>query len=502
MGMKDYARILRRSWPMVVVMAVAGLGVAWAASVTATPQYSATSAAFVSSERSATLTELTQGNAFTEKRVSTYARLASEPLVTQPVIDDFQLGITPSEFAKKMTVTVPVDTTMIEIAIRDTSGSGASSLANAVMTSLRATVAEIETTTAAQTDADGTVIVEAAPPVKITQVRFAEVPTSPVSPDLMLYLLIGLVAGLALGVLGAILRDLFDNRVRSLADVTSLTPIPIVGTVPQRPRGRPANDLTQGAAGNAFDESIRILRTNLQFLDVDGPATFAVTSANGGDGKSSITANLAVAIAATGRRVLVIDADLRRPHLHEYFAIEGGAGLTDVVIGRAKLAEVVQPWRSPKLHVLAAGRIPPNPSELLSSAPMRDLMDQAQKQYDVVLYDCAPVLPVPDAAIVARRVGGTLLVVSMNKSRREQIRGALDSLQRVKAHVSGIIANRVSQRGPTAYAVEEYHSMPLVSDDLDEYPAPTPDVENHDRKPSRRIGSAMHRRSDSAVNGR
>lgn len=501
MGTRDYARILRRSWPMVVVGAIAGVAVALAVGLTTAPQYSATSAAFVSSERSASLTELTQGNAFTEKRVSTYARLASEPLVTRPVIDDFQLGITPGEFAKKMTVTIPVDTTMIEIAIRDSSGSGASSLANAVMTSLQTTVAEIETSTAAQTDANGKVIVEAAPPVKITQVRFAEVPTSPVSPDLPLYLLIGLVAGIALGVLGAILRDFFDSRVRSLADVEALTPIPIVGSIPQRPRGRSADDLTQGA-GNAFDESIRILRTNLQFLDVDGPATFAITSATGGDGKSSITANLGVSIAATGMRVLVVDADLRRPRLHEYFAIEGGAGLTDVVIGRANLAEVVQPWRTPNLHVLAAGRIPPNPSELLSSAPMRELMDRARKQYDVVLYDCPPVLPVPDAAIVARRVGGTLVVISMDKSQREQIRGALSSLHRVKAHVSGIVANRVSQRGPVTYSAEEYHSLIAASDDGHEYATPEPDVEKNNRRAPRKSGLALHRRTDNAISGR
>ncbi len=155
MGMKDYARILRRSWPMVLVMAIIGLTAAWAWSSTTTPQYSATSAAFVSSDRSGTLTELTQGNAFTEKRVSTYAKLAAEPMVTQPVIDDFGLNITPSEFATKLTVSIPVDTTMIEITVEDASPSIASSLANAVMTSLRTTVAEIETPTAAQTDANG-----------------------------------------------------------------------------------------------------------------------------------------------------------------------------------------------------------------------------------------------------------------------------------------------------------------------------------------------------------
>ena len=113
-----------------------------------------------------------------------------------------------------------------------------------------------------------------------------------------------------------------DTSVRSLEDIEALTPVPVVGTIPQRPRQRSATDLTQGDPGNAFDESFRILRTNLQYLDVGGPATFVLTSPSGGDGKSTVTANLAASIAANGARVLVVDADLRRPRLHEYFGVE------------------------------------------------------------------------------------------------------------------------------------------------------------------------------------
>lgn len=457
MGKNDYVRILRRSWPMIVVMAIIGLATAWAVSAATTPQYSATSAAFVTSDRSGTLTELTQGNAFTEKRVSTYAKLAAEPMVTQPVIDDFKLNITPSEFATRLTVSIPVDTTLIEISVTDASPSVASSLANAVMTSLRTTVAEIETPTAAQTDAKGKVINKAAPPVKITQVRFAEVPTSPVSPNLPLNLAIGLLAGIALGVLGAIVRDLVDGRVRTLEDVEAITPVPVVGTIPQRPRGRAATDLAQGDPNNAFDESFRILRTNLQF--VDGPRTFLLTSPVGGHGKSTVTANLGVSIAANGARVLVVDADLRHPRQHEYFEVEGGAGLADILIGQAELADVVQKSPSQNLSILPAGRIPLNPSELLGSSRMSELMKRLQQRYDVVLYDCAPVLPVPDVAILSRHVGGVLLIASINQSKRDHVRGALISLQRVKARVSGVIVNRLRVRGPAAYLAEMYHSQ-------------------------------------------
>ncbi|MDX2376588.1 polysaccharide biosynthesis tyrosine autokinase [Microbacterium sp. LRZ72] len=482
MGTRDYARIFRRSWLLIVIFAMVGATAAWAVTATTEAEYSATSAAFVASESGGTLNELTQGNAFTERRVNTYAQLLVEPIVTESVIEDFGLEISPAAFAGQIGVSIPVDTTMLEVTVTDASPSVAASLANALITSLATVVEEIETTAVTGTptiDANGDpVIVEAAPPVQITQVRFAETPTSPVSPSLMLNLLIGIAAGFALGVLAAILRDLIDTRVRTLEDVEAITTAPIVGAIPQVGRGRQSSILAEHDPGSPSAESFRILRTNLQFLDIDGPATFVLTSPSSGEGKSTITTNLATSIAANGVRVLVVEADLRRPQVHSYFGLEGGAGLTDILIGRAELADVVQSWRSPNLHVLASGRIPPNPSELLGSQQMRELMVQLQERYDVVLYDTPPVLPVPDAAILSRNVGGVLLVASIDRTRRDEIRSAVAALQKVNAHISGVVVNRVAGRGTTSYLAEPYHSQapaPKGADDASaERSAPPP----------------------------
>lgn len=491
---KRVARILRRSWLWILATAIIGVAAGWAVAATTTPRYAATSAAFVSSDRTGTLTELTQGNAFTQSRVSTYAKLATEPLVTQPVIDDFDVGVTPREFAQRMTVTIPVDTTLIEITVEDASPGRASSLANALMTSLSTTVAEIESPTT-QTSADGTVISEPAPPVKITPVRPAEIPETPVSPKLSLNLAIGLLAGLALGALLAILRDMLDTRIRSVEEVEAITPIPVVGVIPPRPRGRSVTDLTRDEAGDSFNESFRILRTNLQFLDLDAPSTFLITSPSGGDGKSTVTSNLAVSIAANGSRVLVIDADLRRPKIHERFGIEGSAGLTDILIGRASLTDVVQHWGT-NLHLLAAGQIPPNPSEMLGSRQMQEFMKHMQTRYDVVLYDCAPVLPVPDAAILSRHVGGVILVTSADSSRREQVLWALRALQKVNARVAGIVMNRLALRGSMAYVAESYHSHENESNGTGSDPTdavPTDSAPSDDSQVSRTVAKPSGR---------
>jgi succinoglycan biosynthesis transport protein ExoP len=479
-GTRDYARIFRRSWLLIVLATVLGALGAWAVTATTQPTYSATSAAFVASETGGSLNELTQGNAFTERRVNTYANLLTEPIVTEPVIEAFDLDMSTGAFAGKISVSIPVQTTMLEVTVTDSSPSVAASIANALITSLAEVVAEIETTavTGAQVtlDANGNPVLDAAgnpvtseptPPVKITQVRFADAPTTPVSPNLMLNLAIGFAAGLALGVLAAILRDLIDTRIRSVEDVEAVTSAPIVGAIPQSPKSRGGALIAEDDPGSPTAESFRILRTNLQFLDIDGPATFVITSPSSGEGKSTVSTNLATSIAANGVRVLIVEADLRRPGVHRNFGLEGGAGLTDILIGRAELADVVQSWRSPNLSILAAGRIPPNPSELLGSQQMRELMVQLQERYDVVLYDTPPVLPVPDAAILSRNVGGVLLVTANDRTRRDEIRSAISSLQRVNARIAGIVVNRLSGRGSTSYLAEAYHSYEAPAEDGD-----------------------------------
>jgi len=463
MGSRDYARILQRSWILILAATLGGVLIGGIAAGVAKPVYSATSATLVTSETGSTVNDLTQGSAFTERRVSTYANLATEPIVTSRVIEELGLDVTPAELAAMVEVSVPLDTTVLEVTASDTSPRLAASIANAIVTNLSVVVAEVETTTV-----PGGAAVPVAPdatppatitPVKLTQVRFAEAPAEPVSPNVLLNLGIGLFAGLALGTLAAILRELIDTRVRSTDDIEAVADAPLVGAIPQIARGRSEAILVDDGLGTPTAESFRILRTNLQFLDIDGPATFAITSPGPGDGKSTVALNLASSIAANGSRVLLVEADLRRPQIHSYLSLEGGAGLTDVLIGRALFADVVQTWGSPNLHVLSSGRVPPNPSELLGSQQMRDLMTHVQDMYDVVLYDTPPLLPVPDAAILSRNVGGVLLVVAVDRTRRDAIRAATASLQKVGARLAGTVANRVTARGSTSYLTDSYLSL-------------------------------------------
>jgi succinoglycan biosynthesis transport protein ExoP len=203
------------------------------------------------------------------------------------------------------------------------------------------------------------------------------VPTSPSSPNVLRNLGVGLILGLLLGFGIAVLRKLLDTKIRSEQDVRALTDSPILGVVAfdQAVPRHPVIMMDQPLA--APSEAVRRLRTNLQFIDVGNrPKSIVISSSMPAEGKSTIAVNLAVLLADTGARTILVDADLRRPSMAEYIGIEGGVGLTTVLIGRADVEDVVQPLGKTTLDLLPSGQIPPNPSELLGSRAMAGLLNR------------------------------------------------------------------------------------------------------------------------------
>jgi capsular exopolysaccharide synthesis family protein len=242
-----------------------------------------------------------------------------------------------------------------------------------------------------------------------------------------------------------------DNRVRNARDIEALTDRPLIGAIPFDPKAKERPLILEADPHNTRSESFRALRTNLQFLEMDGGHSFVITSSLPSEGKSTTTLNLALALADAGKRVALIDCDLRKPKVAEYLGTEGGAGLTDVLIGRARVADVMLPWGKRPLYVLPAGKVPPNPSELLGSKQMGQLLDALAKEFDIVLCDAPPLLPVTDAAILARSTSGAIVVVSAGRTTTNQLGGALDALETVGAKVAGMVLSMVPVRGPDAY---------------------------------------------------
>ncbi|MDH6235795.1 polysaccharide biosynthesis tyrosine autokinase [Cryobacterium sp. CG_9.6] len=447
MELRDYLRILHKSWVLILLIALFVVAVASVYALTQTPKFNATSKVFVSTQSGGTTSELVQGSSFTVQRVKTYSDLVRTPIVLLPVISNLQLGVTSDALASRVTASAPLDTTIIDITVSDTDPVRAAATANSISASLTAVVEDIETP--AQPNAVS--------PVKLTRAQEATVPSTPVSPNVPLTIILGAALGLALGVAAAVFRETLETRIRNERDVQQITAVPILGGIVFDPKASERPLIVHVDPRSPRAESFRTLRTNLQFLDVGrSDRSFVVTSSVQSEGKSTTGANLAIALADAGARVLLVDADLRRPKIADYMGIEGVVGLTDVLIGRAALRDVLQPWGTGHLFVLPAGHVPPNPSELLGSTRMGLLIAELNSMFDVVLFDTPPLLPVTDAAILAKNVGGVILVVAAGRTHKNQLVGAISALDNVGASISGLVLTMLPAKGPDAYGYGSY----------------------------------------------
>lgn len=436
----DYIRTLRKNWLVIVLLTLLGVGVAAGYTFTRTPIYESSSTVFVSTQAGSTAAELQQGSSFAQARINTYVGLATTPVVLGPVISNLGLQTTPELLDNDIAASAGSDSTLITITVSNPNAAVAADIANEVASSLSSVVPRLEPEA---TDGSS--------PVRLSRVRDAQPALRPSSPNVSVNFLLGAAIGLVLSVGVAVLRTRLDNRVRTPRDAESITSAPGIGAIAYDAKARERPLIVHADPLSPRAESFRALRTNLQFLDMGGRASFVVTSSLPSEGKSTTTINLAIALADAGKRVALLDTDLRKPKVAEYLGIEGGAGLTDVLIGRASVTDVMLPWGGRTLWVLPAGKIPPNPSELLGSHQMSSLLTLLEDEFDVVLCDAPPLLPVTDAAILGRATSGALMIVSAGRTTRHQLTLATEALQTAGAKLAGFVMSMVPTRGPDSY---------------------------------------------------
>lgn len=447
MDLQDYLRVLRRNWIVIVSATLVGLLAGASATLIIRPTYTSESQLFVAIQGSGSVSELQQGNTFSQARVQSYVKTVETPVVLQPAIDNLGLDISASKLAGKVTATTDLDTVLITISAQDTSPVQASAIAQAVANSLIQAVDTLERPKNGGTS-----------PVSLSIIRPAEAPTSPTAPNVQLNLFIGLLTGFLAGVAVAFVRSMLDYRLRGEADLRQITDAPLLGAIAFDPDAAKRPLLTQALHQSPRAESFRQLRTNLQFANVSGKAkTVLVTSSLPGEGKSTTATNLAIALAQAGQSVCLIDADLRRPMVHEYMHLDRNAGLTTALVGSVDVNELLQPWGDDNLFVLTSGQVPPNPSELLGSAEMKHLLRRLEQAFDSIIIDAPPLLPVTDAAVLSQFVGGVVVVVGSHKIKQQDLSKSLSSLDLVGAQLMGIVLNQIPTKGPDAY-LHSYYS--------------------------------------------
>jgi polysaccharide biosynthesis transport protein len=272
----------------------------------------------------------------------------------------------------------------------------------------------------------------------------AETPQAPATPNTRLNLMVALFGGGVFAIGLAFLFEYVDNRIKSPAEIKSVLGLPFLGMVPKLPENSEGAPLLDRGVTPNFAEAIRTVRTNVLFSSTtSGGQSLVITSSGPGEGKTVVSSNLAMALAQTGQRVVLIDADMRRPRIHEVFNDRQEPGLSNVLVGDVKIADALRPTSCASLWVLPAGRIPPNPAELLGSTRFADFVATMKEHFAWVVIDSPPIMAVTDAAVAAHLANGVLFVVGSEMTSASVAQTAVEQLTAANGRIIGAVLNRV-----------------------------------------------------------
>lgn len=438
MEIRDFYRLLIRHLLLISLATLLGISVSTAVTIFTPKSYTAQAQLFVSIPPAAIdIGLLATGGNFTQQRVKTYANVINGPDTLKPVIEALELDVEWSELAKKVKGSAPLDTSLINLSVSEGDPVLAAALANAIGKQFESTAALLEVE-----DALGS------SPVKVTLAKYAVVPESPSSPKILLNLLLGLILGFGLGVGIGILRQIFDDTVKNEDQLDELALLGAVGFDPEA-ENKPL--ISEISAFSTRSEAFRQLRTNIEFLRADNPPqVISIASPLPGEGKTTTVLNLGIAFAQSGYKILCMECDLRRPSTSEYIKYNADqSGVTEILSGKIPLKSqkslnsLVKYDESTGIHFLTSGKQAPNPAELLDSPTFEKLIRMLRKEFDYILIDSPPLLPVTDGGLIAQQADGVLLVVKAGSTKVDQFRGGRDLLSKVNASVLGVLLNMI-----------------------------------------------------------
>jgi polysaccharide biosynthesis transport protein len=439
MELIQYWRLIVQNRILITASTLLGLIVAAAITFTTTPLYQSQAEIFVTTPAAALdISALATGSSFSQERVKSYVQIVNSPKTLKPVIARLGLKMDASKLSSMITATAPLDTVLILLTVTDTDPKRAAEIANAVADQFGVTVGDLELNGIGVNS-----------PVKVSTVKDAIPASSPSSPKKTINFALGLMLGFGLGIGLASLRKLLDNSIKNEDDLQGTPLLAAIGfdeIADEKPL------ITQLQRYAVRTESFRTLRTNLQFLSPDShPQVIVVTSALPNEGKTTSSINLAISLAQAGAKVVLVEADLRRPKVPLYLEMSSmSEGLSELISGSKKLTlqgirSLLHPYESTGLKVLLSGKIPPNPAELLSSNKFEEVIAMLRKQFEYVIIDCTPLLPVTDAAIVSAKADGCVLVVHAGATKRPHFIGSRDVVKAVGSVILGVILNKIPE---------------------------------------------------------
>lgn len=424
-------------WWVVVICGVLGGCVALGVSELQTPVYRANAVLYVTAGADANSQSAYQGSLASQQRVESYTKLANSDAVISEALKESELSVSSGEAKSAISASSATGTVLLTVSAKSSSPEVALKLSSAVAQSLVRYVARLEI------PADG-----GSPLAKLTVISPASIESEPVSPRVDRNTALGAIVGVLMALLFIVVRSQLDSRIQSEHDLKMAVPVPVLGVLPL---DRVFRDGTLSVREEGFSdgaEAVRMLRTALNYVDVDSPPrTILVSSALSGEGKTTTCLSLASSLTELGKRVVVVDADLRSPSVAERLGLSSSVGLSSVVSGLVPLEPAIQRDASGKIDILAAGPGVPNPAELLATRALKGCLSDLCSRYDYVLVDSPPALIVTDAVVLGEAVDGMLLVVRAGLCRARDAAAVFELYGQVGAKVLGVILNGVRRRG-------------------------------------------------------
>jgi polysaccharide biosynthesis transport protein len=523
MTLPEILKAVRQWWWILVICPLIAAGTAFGVSSLITPMYEAESTVIIEHQLAGGTLDL-QSIQAAERRTQTFSQLISTRSVIEPVIEELGLDETVDEVRSNLSASHATNTQLITISYQDPDPDHAAEVANAIgeqfsayiqqiqqpvlgiadgdvdeiIVSLDAQIEGVETSIATLQQGDGPETAEeeeriagleavlsqlqqsrdaiqnigevadfdASVGSQVYVVEPASTPDDPVSPRTILNVALAGVLGILLGGGLVVVASWLDDNVKTEDDIREILDRPVIGTIPVERLRTQMEDVHSGQsmAGELF----RSVRTNLQFTMVDRSVkSIVVTSLNPGEGKTTMAANLAIVLAQGGQRVILVDADMRRPNVHNVFhRIRNDRGLSNLLLqSPAVIEQMLQSTRINNLKVLASGPLPPNPPDLLGSARMKALVGALEDSADIVIIDSPPMV-VSESLLLSSIADGTLFVIRSGRNRTGDVMRAYESLAQTGAPILGVLLNGVPKKKRAEYqAYQHYYPVDATESD-------------------------------------
>jgi capsular exopolysaccharide synthesis family protein len=370
-------------------------------------------------------------------RIASYASLVKSDKFVENLVDTSSTGLSAADIAQSISASADQETLMLTVVVSLPDQAKSLAVAREIVSGLNSALDDVE---AGRTQSGGgkTVLNVVAGPTDETE---------PVSPRLSLNLGLGALLGLGAGIAIAVARRMTDHTLRTPEEVEDASGLPLLARIPASAEARKFSGVLEHRAASLLDEAARRLRTNMDHIPVlPASGVVLITSARAGEGKTTVALMLARSWAEAGEKVLLVETDLRRPRLASELKLGNSMGLAAVLAGRSGLSGVIQKTASDRLHIVAAGAVPENPTELLASQAMTAALGDMRGSYSRVILDAPAMQPFSDAALLAVQADSTVLVVRYQNVTRELLGASLRNLELVKATVAGAVLNALPLR--------------------------------------------------------